>query len=107
MRGVDPKDKFAGAFDKLSSSFVPLLPLNGIRDLPFERLSVVLLVAFIFSELFVKPISNAMPPLPLREIGLRLLARNAIDSRISSNSISRLISFPDGQFFQSLKYAVL
>lgn len=94
MRGVDPKDRLAGDFDKLFSNSVPLLPQSGTRDRPFDILIVVLLVAVIFSELFVKPFSNAKPPLPLREMGFRLLAKNAIDSRISSNSINCLISFP-------------
>lgn len=94
MRGVDPKDKFAGAFDKLSITIVPLLPLSGTRDLLFERLIVALLAAVVLSELFVNPFSNFMPLLPLRWIDGRLLARIAIDNRISSNIISRLISFP-------------
>lgn len=88
---MDPKDKFAGDFDKLFSNFVPLLPLSGINPLSFERFNVVLLVS---PESFVKPFSKAVPPLPLSEMGFRLLAKNAIDSRISSNSITRLISFP-------------
>ena len=94
MRGVDPNDRFAGDFDRSFIITVPLLPLSATIDLLFERLIVVLLSVVAFSELFVSPFSNFMPPLPLRWMVGRLLARAAMDNRISSSIISRLISFP-------------
>ncbi len=96
MRGVDPNDRFTGDFDRLFSTIVPLLPLRSETEfMPLERLTVVLLAAVMFSELFVRPFSNAIPPLPLKEMDVRLLAKIAADSRISGSSISRLISFPE------------
>lgn len=97
VRGVDPKERFAGDFDRLFITFVPLLPLSGMRDLLLERLIVVLLVDVIFSELFVKPFNNAMPPLPLRWMEGMLLAKIAMDSRVSSNIIGLLILFSEAK----------
>lgn len=94
MRGVDPKDRFAGQFDKFLSTVVPLLPLSGTDDLLWERLTVVLLAAVIFSELFVRSFSNDMPPLPLSWAGVRLLVKTAMASSMNNSSISRLISVP-------------
>lgn len=73
---------------------MPLAPLSDTNILLRERLAVVLLATVRFSELFVRSLNNAMPPVPLSWAGARLYAKAVVVNNMNINSITRLISFP-------------